>query len=302
MKIEDIKISVIIPVFNREKSIGRAVNSVLSQSFKDFELVIVDDCSTDNSIGILRNFSDPRIRIYQLRRNSGAAAARNYGIKKSSNNLIAFLDSDDTYEQDFLKVSYETLSNSGENIGFMWTGSNVYHGGNIYKQIWQPKRMETPHLTFLTELKIGTGAGVTVKREVFEKCGYFDERLPAAEDTEFFFRITQIFDYIYAPLNLINIYRDDNDRMSKNFKNIAEAYNIFLPTYFPVIDRDKNLQGKFYYKMMWLNYNLGDKIKARNYYEKIPKEFRSKKIKGIKAFYEFLPLKFASYLHLKLSS
>ena len=301
MKVERPKISVIIPVYNRERSIVKAVDSVLLQSFKNFEIVIVDDCSTDNSVGVVKEFIDYRIKVFQLEKNSGAAAARNYGIQQCTSEFISFLDSDDTFEEDFLKVTHETLSNSGDDIGFMWTGSNILQDAKIDKQFWQPKRMETPQLTFLKELKIGTGAGITVKREVFEKCGYFDERLPAAEDTEFFFRITQSYDYVNAPQYLINIYRDNNDRMSKNFKNIARAYNIFLPTYFSIINRDKFLQTKFYYKMMWLNYHLRDKRKARNYYEKIPKGLRSKKIKGIKALYEFLPLKSASYLHKKLS-
>lgn len=294
--------SIIIPNFNRQNSVIKAIKSVLNQTFADFELIVVDDCSTDNSLKEISKIKDERIKVYQLEENSGAAAARNYGIKKSSGDFISFLDSDDTFEPDFLKISYETLSNSDKNTGFMWTGSNIYQGGKIDKQIWRPKREETPNLTFLKELKIGSGAGVTVKSEVFEKCGHFDERLPAAEDTDFFLRITKSYDYIYAPLYLINIYRDDNDRMSKNFKNIADAYNIFLPSYFSVIDRDKNLQGKFYYKMMWLNYNLADKKTAKYFYNKIPKSLRSFKIKIIKALYEYLPLKNASYIHQKLSS
>ena len=294
-------VSIIIPVYNREKTILKAINSVIYQTYSNWELIIVDDCSTDKTAIIISKIDDSRIFFHQLKVNSGAGAARNFGIKKSKGNFISFLDSDDTFEPDFLKISYEALSNSAKDTGFIWTGSNIFHGGNIYKQIWQPKRMKTPHLTFLTELKIGTGAGVTIKREVFEKCGYFDERLPAAEDTEFFFRISQTFDYVFAPLYLINIYRDDQDRMSKNFQNIATAYNIFLPSYFSVINRDKYLQAKFYYKMMWLNYHLLNKKQARGYFKMIPINnlktfFRTV---GTKMIYEILPLKWAKFLHLK---
>lgn len=295
--------SVIIPNFNREKAVIKAISSVLDQTYKDFEIIVVDDCSTDNSLERIAEISDSRIRVFKLGKNSGAAAARNYGIIKSRAGFISFLDSDDTFEKDFLKVSYETLSNTDENIGFMWTGSNFIQNGKIRKQIWKPKRKETPHLTFLNELKIGTGAGVTMKRVVFQKCGDFNKRLPAAEDTDFFLRITQNFDYVYAAHHLINIHRDGGDRMSKNFKNIALAYNTFLPTYFSLIDKDKNLKTKFYYKMMWLNYHIKNKKLARLYFRKTPKSeiFMSLKIIFVFLLYEIFSLPIATKIHFNLA-
>lgn len=299
---KDFKINVIIPVYNREKSIGRAVKSVLEQTFTDFELIVVDDCSTDNSLKVLQSFKDPRLKIYRMERNSGAAAARNQGIKKSKSTLISFLDSDDTFEKEFLKVSYETLANTSENVGFMWTGSNIYLNNKVSRQFWQPEESKDPHLTFLHELKIGIGAGITIKKKVFERCGGFNENLPAAEDTEFFFRITKFFDYTNSPLHLINIYRDSQDRMSKNFQNIARSYNLFLLEYFSTIDNDRGLQKKFYYKMMWLNYHLKDKEKANYYYTLIPKRLSDVKVKMVKFLYEYLPFRLAFFLHKKFSS
>ena len=86
MKYSDVSVplvSVIIPVYNREATVGRAVMSVLNQSYTNFELIIVDDCSNDNSLNVIREFQDERIRVITLERNSGANAARNKGMSET---------------------------------------------------------------------------------------------------------------------------------------------------------------------------------------------------------------------------
>src|SRR4051794_32650183 len=90
-------ISVILPVHNRADVLGRAIQSVLDQHLKDFELMVVDDGSTDGSVAVGKSFADPRIRIIELGENRGGNAARNAGMRAAGAPLIAFLDSDDTY-------------------------------------------------------------------------------------------------------------------------------------------------------------------------------------------------------------
>ena len=91
------KVSVVLPVHNRGDVLGRAIESVLDQRLRDFELVIVDDGSTDNSIEVAKSFTDKRIRVVELGENRGGNVARNTGVRSASAPLIAFLDSDDTY-------------------------------------------------------------------------------------------------------------------------------------------------------------------------------------------------------------
>ncbi|WP_051205225.1 glycosyltransferase family 2 protein [Salinimicrobium xinjiangense] len=295
-------ISVVVPVYNRESSIYNAVQSVMSQTFTSFELLLIDDCSTDNSWDVIQNFNDPRIKCFKLSKNSGPAVARNYGIKKSEGEYISLLDSDDFYEPEFLENSYNLLRNSSKEVGFMWTGVRYIDENSNKEFSWVPQRLETPYLTFLNSLHIGTNSGISFKREVFDTCGYFNEKLPAAEDTEFFLRTVQEFDYTYSKEILINIRKAGSDRLSKNYKKIGEAYNIFLKQHFSVIDNNMQLKQRYYYKMMWLNYHLSDITAARFYYNKIPKSMRNAKIKIVRLAYEFLPLKTASYMHQKLSS
>src|SRR5688572_14520651 len=94
-KTKDALVSVIIPLYNREQLVKRAVESVVAQTFKNWHLVIIDDCSTDNSFQVASSFEDPRISVIKTKKNSGAAHARNFGIKEVLSKYVAFLDSDD---------------------------------------------------------------------------------------------------------------------------------------------------------------------------------------------------------------
>lgn len=297
-------ISVIIPVYNREKSIDVAVQSVLAQSYTNFELILVDDCSTDGSWETLKSYNDIRIRIFKLDKNAGAAAARNFGIQKALGDYISLLDSDDFYEIDFLESTKDVLDSSAPEVGFMWTGVRYIENKESEEFSWVPLKKESPYLTFLNSLHIGTNSGITFKRKVFETCGYFNDTLPAAEDTDFFLRITQKFDYSYSEKILINIERDGDDRLSKNFVKIAYAYNKFIPDHLSVINKNDNLSKKFYYKLMWLNYQAKEKILARKYYAMIPKNDFKIKLKAVIVYllYELLPLPLATKMHLKLAN
>lgn len=295
--------SIIIPNYNRAQSIIKSIRSVLNQTYTNFELIIVDDCSTDNSLEEISKIKDERIIVYQLKNNSGPAVARNYGISNSKGNYISFLDSDDHYENTFLESTFNILNNSSDKIGFTWTGIRLHEGENTKEQIWDPKLLEDTYHTFLNGIQIGTSAGTTVKREVFETCGLFNENLLAAEDTEFFLRISQSFDFLVIKKMLVNIYRSNDDRLSKNFKKIAIAYNKFMPIHFAEINKSTELRNKYYYKMMWLNYYIPDSKTAKEYKAKIkPESFKDKfKINAIYLIYNLLDLKTASVIHKKIS-
>src|SRR5690606_23738731 len=111
--------SIIIPNYNRAGLISRAIRSVLDQKYNNFELIVVDDCSKDNSWDVISGIINNRIRAYRLNINSSAATARNFGIDKSQSIYISFLDSDDYYEQDFLEKSFHKIAKTGNKIGFI---------------------------------------------------------------------------------------------------------------------------------------------------------------------------------------
>jgi len=104
-------VSVIIPAYNRAHLIGRAIKSVLNQAYQDFELIIIDDCSTDNTDEVVREFQKKDNRIIYLKhdQNKGGSAARNTGIKVSKSEYIAFLDSDDEWLPEKLEIQMEAI-------------------------------------------------------------------------------------------------------------------------------------------------------------------------------------------------
>lgn len=99
------KISIVMPVYNKEKYIKNAIESVISQTFKDWELIIIDDGSVDNSYEICKQFSDERIHVYHTK-NQGVSIARNYGMSLARGEYITFIDGDDTVSENYLKHLY----------------------------------------------------------------------------------------------------------------------------------------------------------------------------------------------------
>ncbi|MGX7172451.1 glycosyltransferase family 2 protein [Enterococcus ratti] len=162
-------ISVIIPTFNAEKSIERAVNSVLSQSCQDFEIIIVDDCSTDNTWQILNRLQkkDHRIRIYQNDRNSKSAYTRNQAIKKARGEYIMQLDDDDYCRVDRMEKQLTFLQ---DHQAYSFVGSNAYlwdqagiYGERIVKQ--------QPEIKDLLKTSPFINPSVLFKKQVLESVG-----------------------------------------------------------------------------------------------------------------------------------
>lgn len=269
MKKDKIFISIILPVYNRENKVLNAIESVLSQSYSDWELILINDNSTDNSLEVLNSYKDERIVVLSTPKNVGPAAARNFGINKSKGDFITFLDSDDYYEPEFLKRSIDSLSQTDNKVGFSWTGYNYITSSGKKAQFWKPSNTSNYYLSFLKAIHTGTNSGLMVKREVFNKCGYFDDTLPAAEDTDFLLRIIQKYYFNTISEPLINICIGHSDRLSFDFKKIGLAYTKIYPKHECAIKTSSSLRLKWYYKMMWLNYHLGNIGSARSFFKKI---------------------------------
>lgn len=180
-------VSVIIPTFNRSKKVVRAISSVLSQSFTDFEIIVVDDGSTDGTEDAVAEFIH-RISYLVHSSNLGVSAARNTGIRRSNAQFIAFLDSDDYWlpdklavQMDFLKANTHALACQTEEI---W----IRNGCRV-----NPKKKHTKPSGDIFEaslkLCLVSPSAVMLRRYVLEEVGMFDEDLPACEDYDLWLRI-----------------------------------------------------------------------------------------------------------------
>lgn len=170
--------SIIIPLYNKEKYISRAVNSALNQSFKKFEIIIVNDGSTDNSSSVIAKIKDPRVRIIN-QKNLGASNARNNGIKKAKAPYIAFLDADDEYLPDFLSNIYE-LMQKYKKYSFFATAYKRISSDSVKECYYGTKKISIVENFIAKMAKTGKIfihiSSVVIKKTVFDDIGVFFTR------------------------------------------------------------------------------------------------------------------------------
>ena len=212
------KVSVVIPTYNRAYIILEALESVLDQTYCDFEIIVVDDGSTDNTAQLLQGRGNGRLRYIKHERNRGCSAAYNSGIAATNGDVICFLDSDDKWKPDYLQQHVDFLSRHPE-VDVSFTDTEIFsstkHTPSLVAlmQVFpgllgpDPKAIETVlsgrqmFLCLLEEVPIKPSA-LAVRRELFGKAGTFDEAWPSGTDWELFLRFTRFasFGFINQPL------------------------------------------------------------------------------------------------------
>jgi glycosyltransferase involved in cell wall biosynthesis len=189
------RVSVILPVHNRAGVLPRAIGSVLEQKFRDFELIVVDDGSTDESARVAESFDDERIRLIRLDRNRGGNAARNEGIRAASAPLIAFLDSDDRYLPNKLAWVAAEFDRRPELDLLVDSFVKVQPPGSRHAEVmrrnWVTDDRELFRMALFTRRLWKATPAITVRREVALKAGLFDETLPRLQDFDFLIRVSE---------------------------------------------------------------------------------------------------------------
>jgi len=204
-------VSVILPTFNRAHCLHRAVESVLRQTFTDFELLIIDDCSTDNTDQYLETLKDPRVRILRHDVNKGGAAARNTGIVNAKAPIITFQDSDDEWLVTMLQSQLNRMRDMGDDYGASYCGKIVY-GRDDSRMLGPRKASYMPeearqsvegdiYLEVLKNAVVSTQT-LVVKKDILDKAGGFREDLRIGLDWELTTRIAREtkFAFVDEPL------------------------------------------------------------------------------------------------------
>jgi len=223
------KVSVVMPIYGVEKFVAAAVESVLAQTFTDFEFIIVDDVSPDRSAEICAEYDDPRIRIVRHAENRGLAGARNTGIREAIGDYLALLDSDDLWEPEKLKSHVAHLDGNAA-IGVSFARSAfIDEAGNRLNTYQMPKLTGITAEHLLCRNPIGNGSAPVVRRAVFEDIGfienfygsdetyYFDDRFRQSEDIECWIRIAALTDWQIEGLSEpLTLYRLNSGSLSAN--------------------------------------------------------------------------------------
>lgn len=204
------KVSIIIPTYNRAHLIERSIRSILNQTYEEFELLIVDDGSTDNTKEVVERIKDSRIRYIPCGENGGAARARNIGIAEAQYDYIAFQDSDDEWHPDKLEKQMGVMMEASEDTGLVYCEYH-YNGLGGREEITPDRKIPLeqkrghifPYL--LAGNMIGTPV-MLVKRECFQKVGIFNEKFPCLEDYELVLRIAREYRIEFIPECLMEVY------------------------------------------------------------------------------------------------
>lgn len=189
-------ISVIVPTYNRESQIGRAIRSILRQTYAHYEIIIVDDGSTDRTEEIVHGIRDDRLQYIRLENNHGAAYARNVGIRASKYKYIAFLDSDDEWYPEKLELQMRRMQSDSKEVGLVYcrmSGIQKDGTGRFYTPSYEclPESLEGDMFRFLLWRNVIGTPAMLVRRECLESVGLFRESLSCLEDYELVLRIAE---------------------------------------------------------------------------------------------------------------
>jgi len=234
-------VSIVIPTYNRASTLVRCIESLLNQTYSDFEIIIVDDNSNDNSEAIIKSIDDPRIKYISHKKNLGANEARNTGIKYAVGELIAFQDSDDEWVNNKLEIQIRELKDSNADIV---ASSFVRHMGG--RKTLLPKEKINDNYAAIRLLRKNYISTQTVlgKAECF-KDNEFDKKLPRFQDWELMIRLTRKYKIHFISKPLANVYVQDDSITKKPLKAI-EALNMIMNKHKDLFDADHVAKAGFY--------------------------------------------------------
>jgi len=255
--------SIIIPLYNKEKYIRRCIISVINQSFINFELIIVDDASSDNSLQIAKNIKDERITIYvRNKRGYGGYAARNFGIKKAKYNYIAFLDADDEWTSEHLLEINNLIKKYPDtrafSSGWFLKSKNIKKTDSYSLSLDQKKSHKISE--FYTEAAKGKSPIYTsvavFHKTIFADAGYFpDGKCKKGGDIELWLRCMQHSELAHTGKITVIYYKDDISAVTKSISDTEIPYVFFSVE--KLLKTEKNIHKQTVLK------------KYANYYSKI---------------------------------
>ena len=212
-------VSVIIPTCNRVDSLKQAVDSALNQTYRDFEIVVVNDGSTDRTSEYLSALNNPLLRYCEFAENRGGSSARNEGINKARGSLVAFLDDDDCWEPSKLEEQVNAMNRENADLCYTGVFKRTFRG-KIKRYIFMVPRFADLYKSIMANNFLGGTSSIIVKKELLEKIRGFDPLLPAMQDWDLFIRL---------------------------LKNGCKIYGIDKPlVQYQVVDISRNISGSFH--------------------------------------------------------
>ena len=276
-------ISVIIPTYNRENVIIESLQSVLKQTYKNIELIVIDDNSNDNTNEIIKTINDDRLHYYKLDSNHGAGFARNFGLEKATGDYIAFQDSDDFWHSSKLEKQMSLLLSLPKEYALVFCSLKTDYGKGITPTL--NSGIKNGYL--FKKLKKGNFIStqtILSKKTALLKINGFDENLPALEDWDLALKISKLYKIAHLKEVLVDL-RISKNSITRNHSKVLDAMYLLIDKY------SEDLTNMEFKK--W-NYNASfNALKANRLDEArilLFKAFNFKSKFGILAIFRFLRL------------
>ena len=208
------KVSVIVPTYNRADRLERALNSIVSQTCQDFELIVVDDGSTDKTYQLMKSF--PKAQYFYIKKNSGVSKARNVGLAFAKGELICFLDSDDLWKEKKIQIQSLWLENNKDSQ-ICYTDEIWIRNGVRVNPMNRHRKYSGDIFRHCLGLCIVSPSSVMIRAKLFDEIGNFDESLPACEDYDLWLRIASKYAFHFIEEPLIIKYGGHSDQLSRKY-------------------------------------------------------------------------------------
>lgn len=217
-------LSVVIPLYNKGALVKKAIDSVLSQTYQEVEILVADDGSTDNSADYVKEYTDSRIKYY-YKDNGGVSSARNYGIEKAQGEWVTFLDADDEFETNALECFIQLISK--------YPSTKVFIGQQETRKkeyTLKSKRTHFPLLMMWLNRFYPRPGAVMIHKDLLQKIGGFDERQSFYEDQEFGLRTLLYGSVVYFNKQTVK-YNQDGTGLSGSCHPIEKEMAYYIPEY-----------------------------------------------------------------------
>lgn len=261
-------VSAIITTFNRADYLKKAIESVIAQTFTDFELLILDNSSNDNTEEVVRSFNDDRIR-YIKHAPMNISQARNLGVKEAKGQYVAFLDDDDEWLPTKIDQQVNKMAVSDKDTVLVYGGFVRIdsEGKEFYKCTPRLRGKVLKGLLWLDEFT-GSASNPLIKRAVIERLGGFDENIVTGEDWEFYLRLTEKYEVDFINEPVIKIRHHSGPRLANKLKEYAEFEKYIVERYKYIFETDRKLYSFYLQRIGGKFVRLGEIDTGRKYFIK----------------------------------
>jgi glycosyltransferase involved in cell wall biosynthesis len=250
--------TIVLPTYNRAGVVLDAVQSVLAQTYANFELIIVDDRSTDDTPAVLAKVQDPRVTIVANRRSKGPAGARNTGIFLARGAWICQIDSDDLWPNDMLERLAVVIADAPMEVGIVY-GSVAYLeiGTGNATRIRRAERAGSVHTAFLEDHFI-SHCSAALRTSALRDVGGYDEAFCLKEDSDLLLRMTERYEVLPVP-DLVYIYRlGGKDQLTRENDEFLRSYKRYINKHAHLLAGHPRARHELLARVLYLSINAGD--------------------------------------------